>query len=382
MNKLNGVFSDGEYSYIMESMYKTSLRNMVKFCERFPDIAAENGIYKYSDKFYDACHGGWWTGIFYMLYDYSGDKKLLYYANVLTDNFYTLIKTKRILHREMGFIYQPICVNDMRYNNSRKACEMLLLAADYMIERFCETLYNPKSESYTDSLVKSSFLINSIIFHTASKISGLSKYREFADKLEKLIVENIIEADGYCHMDVKLNGAARKEVSSYDEEFMIDNEGVFSRRGSVWMLLGLAVFYSYKKDLKYLNLFDLIISGLLNDPKINNKQNYVFNLDTTSLSIMCSALAELIKVITASHKKFDLYKMIFINTMRYLVEFFFLESSLGNDGFLDGGRFLGAVEDIGNKKCVPTVCGDYHFLQAMMHIRKEYISCWNIEKLN
>lgn len=380
MIKLDGIFSDEEYAHIMNNMYKTASRNTVKFRERFPELTAENGIYKYFDDFYDACHGGWWTGIFYMLYGYSGDKKLLHQADTLRDNFYTLIKTKRIHHREMGFIYQPICINDMRNSSFHRASEILLLASDYMIERFCETLYSPNLESYRETMVKSSYFINLIILHTAGKISGLSKYSEFADRLEKLIFENLIEPNGYCHMDVQFDNEIKK--GSFSDEIFEQSENVhsYSRRGSVWMLFGLAVFYSYKKDSKYLETFDMVISNLLNDSKINNRKDYVFNLNTTSLSIMCCSLAELLKVIPLSHNKFNLYKIIFKNTMRYLADNFFLESELCSDGFLEGGRFVGRMEEIA-KENAPTVCGDYHFLQAMMHLDENYVSCWNICKL-
>lgn len=380
MNKLDGIFSNEEYAHIMNSMHKTACRNATKFQERFPELTAENGIYKYFDDFYDACHGGWWTGIFYILYGYSGDKKLLHYADILRDNFYTLIKTKRIYHREMGFIYQPICVNDMRYSSSHRAGEMLLLASDYMIERFCETLYSSGYGAYKGTLVKSSYLINLIILHAAGKISGLSKYSEFADRIEKLIFENLIEPDGYCHMDVLFDGEIKK--GSFSDEILENNNSInsYSRRGCVWLLFGLAVFYSYKKEPKYLETFDLVISNLLNDSKINNNKNKVFNLDTTSLSILCCALAELLKALPVSHNKFVLYKLIYKNTMRYLAHNFFLESELCSDAFLEGGRFVGHMEESA-KSNSPTVCGDYHFLQAMVHIDENYVSCWNICKL-
>ena len=135
-NKFENIISQETLKTLLKKVKNIAYRNTIKFQEYFPNVTSDNGIYKYSNTFYDSWHGGWWTGIYYMAYEAFRDEKFRHYAENLTSRFYSLIKNNRIVHSEMGFIYLPICVPDLKINRSSEATEAVILAAKYMLEAF------------------------------------------------------------------------------------------------------------------------------------------------------------------------------------------------------------------------------------------------------
>jgi len=61
---------------------------------------------------------------------------------------------------------------------------------------------------------------------------------------------------------------------------------------------------------------------------------------------------------------------------------FAVEPSTGKQGFLDKGILLGGYIIDGKEiKNNSNICGDYFYLEALMHMIDGFESCWNIENL-
>jgi len=253
-DKFKNIVSSESISSLLENVKCIAYRNTIKFQEYFPNVTSDDGIYKYSSTFFDSWHGGWWTGIYYMAYEAFGDEKFRHYAENLTSRFYSLIKNNRIVHSEMGFIYLPICVPDIKINHSSEAAEAVILAAEYMLEAFGSFhgsgMVNITPRRFDDEYqFQTSTLINVCIMKLAAKISGNSEFAHMARLCEENVMKYNITDNGKCHMETVVNRKTGEFAYLPDSsaQYGYASDGDYTR-GYAWAALGLSLSYVMTGD--------------------------------------------------------------------------------------------------------------------------------------
>lgn len=393
--KFKDIISADKLGTLLDDISLIAYRNTIKFQEYFPLATDTDGIYTYSDTFYDSWHGGWWTGIFYLAYEACGDEKLRHYAENLSAKFYALIKNKRIIHREMGFIYLPVCIPDIKYNQNSEAAESVILAAQYMMEAFGSSpvIGNRSGEDLNikfenDTIFRTSTLVNSYILMLAAKISGNTKFADVARLCNENTIKYNIAPEGKCYMGVHVDMNSGSVISVMDDpgNYGFDKNGDYTR-GYAWAALGLALHHDPGRDdlceermYALLNYFLSLSDGNLCVFMPCDKQGKKLP-DTTSASIFLCAFAEILKKLTPSHKYYSFYYGLLKKWMNHLTEYS-ISAKSGRQGFIDRGILLGGVgPDKGMVKNGSNICGDYFWLEALMHMCEGFESYWNIDKL-
>jgi len=394
-NKFENIISQDCLKALLKKVKKIAYRNTIKFQEYFPNVTADDGIYKYSNTFYDSWHGGWWTGIYYMAYEAFEDEKFRHYAENLTSRFYSLIKNNRIVHSEMGFIYLPICVPDIRINRSSEATETVILAAKYMLEAFGSfhgsgVMLNNSTYFHLSSeqLFQTSTLINTYIMKLAAKINGNPEFTDMARFCDESVMKYNITGDGKCYMEAvvdKFDGNFRYMPDSC-ASYGFKDFGDYTR-GYAWATLGLALHYEAGTGNIYEEKLYDVITYFLNVSEDNlcvlvpGDENGKKIKDTTSLAIFVCALCELVKKLDTAHPRYDFYYNLLGKWFNVMISYS-IDPSSGKQGFLDNGILLGgSAIDKNEIKNSCNVCGDYFYLEALMHMTVGFESCWNTEFL-
>ncbi len=368
MNRFEDIISKEKYNLVLKNINTILKRNSVKFQERLPCQKTKNGIYHYDSNFYDSFHGGFWTGIYYHGNSLFGDNVIRSYADSMTEKLYTLIKTKRICHKEMGLFFLPVCMEDIKLNHSIEASEIAILAADYMIEGVNEA----KLYSYM------SMLTNLLILYFAYKITNDNKYKKVAELIEDKCITMI----------------------NFDSENMLSNiasdvikYGYSEKSGDIrpyaWTIHGLGNLYSFTGNESYEDMLYRVLKSYLSMSKgsikcfMSDSASSDELTDTTSTAIIICGLFELLKYLPFSHPHYNFYYVLLKENFSDLVENYMMDPAKGEQGILDGGvMLLGTPLDCNEKiKNSATICGDYFFMEALMHLNPNFHSCWDINNI-
>lgn len=393
--KFQNIISAEKLSALLNDVQIIAYRNTIKFQDYFPIASSDNGIYTYTNTFFDSWHGGWWTGIFYMIYMALGDERFRYYADSYSSRFYKVIRNNRIVHREMGFMYLPVCVYDIDINQNSEAAEAIIFAARYMAEAFgitgdeelCRGIRSDNAHKKVKSAAAGA--INSNILRLASGIGGNPAFSEIGEEFAQNCFKFNISDDGQCLMNVFYSSENNTIVRGPDDSsaYGFTKSGNYIRPYA-WIALGLVIFYIQSNQNEYyeqklytvLNYFLKVSGGNLamfvpGDEKGRNIT------DTTSLAIFVCALSEFIKKADTSHKHYDFYFSLLKESFNKMISYRITASS-GKQGFLDKGILLGGYEIDGKKlKNGCNICGDYFYLEALMHMTDGFESCWNVDRI-
>lgn len=400
--KFKDLIDSAKLDTVLENIRTIVFRNSVKFQERLPNSVTNNGIYTYDKFFYDGWHGGWWTGIYYMAYELFGDIRFLKYAELLSSRLYSLIKNNRIYHYEMGFMYMPVCVGDMRFSRTNEAAEVAVLAADYMLEpRGNYRIHNNMDEHVyryigggDDNIRNNDYTagsgLNNSIFRLAGKVSGNSKYIEEADFRDDIYFFKAIQNNGECHMHNIYSEAEDRVVDCGDD---YAGYGIPANYGYVrpyaWTIRALALKYAqtenpvYEERLKLVTDYLLRLSGgnicsFVVD--IQHESKEFDHPDTTSCMIMLSAFMEVIKAIDTSHPNYDFYMSLCKKWFNHIIDNYAVSADSCVQGLVTHGiMLLGIPLDKRTiiNRC--TVCGDFYFLEAIMQLYDGFVSYWNTD---
>ena len=195
---------------------------------------------------------GFYIGILWLCYEYSGDADFKRLAEKHITSFKNRIETKFVVnHHDMGFLYTLSCCAAYKLTGNAEAKDAALKAADVLVSRF-----QTKGEffqAWGDIGTEENYrliidcLMNLPILYWATEVTGDSKYRELAQK----------------HLRTTLNVALREDGSTYHTYFFSTKTGEplcgktaqgYSdssawARGQAWGVYGLAVNYMYLKDI-------------------------------------------------------------------------------------------------------------------------------------
>lgn len=368
MDVFNNVLSNDIFNIVKENIRVVLKRSMIKFHTQMPRSASANGVYDFAQNFYDDWHVGFWAGIYYMAYEMFGDKTFLNYADGITE----VLQEKTINNTiwksaDEGYIYIPSCVNFFKMHKDYSSMEAICLAADRMVE----SMLAKDKKSLNLKYSKAGGITNLNLVRLVGVMSKNDEYIRFADKYEKVILENNIFPDGSCVLKVF-------NPQSQSEKEHINGKSIF--RPYALLLHGLALRYTDAKNEMYLSRFQKVIEKYMNifyDMMINgaNDTNSDTFPDTTSICICNCAIMELIKSLDASSPLIEAYLNIFKYNINFVISDYLIGKDKNSQGLINGG-LLGLFT--GEKIKGSVVMGDYFFMESLMHLNYNYKSCWDI----
>ena len=214
----------------------------------FPAPASEHGRYPVIEN--NDWTAGFYTGILWMCYEYSGKKVFRERAEKQLESFRFRIDHRVVVdHHDMGFIYSLSCVAAYKLTGNEFAKETALLAADNLKSRFREKGQFIQAWGELDTSDNYRLIIDCLlnlpILYWAAEVTGDPSYRECAVKhLET--TRRVIYRPDYSTYHTYYFDLETGEPAYGATKQGYSNESTWSR-GQAWGVYGLMLNYMYDK---------------------------------------------------------------------------------------------------------------------------------------
>lgn len=327
---------------------------------------------------------GFFTGVIWLLFEWTGDQKYKEAALAHVKSFEKRInKRKGVDHHDLGFLYSLSCVACYKLTGNEKAKEVALKAADLLAyERYQEsTKAIDRGRVFGVKDEHSVFIIdcsmNVPLLYWASEVTGNPVYRQRAYDHMVETVKHAIRDNCSCFQGIVKNIYTGEVVSKNGSQGYSDES--FWSRGHAWAIYGTILTYRYTKDKRFLELCKKLSNFYINRlPKdLICNWDLIFvdeqtTRDTSAAGTAICGLLELAAQLPLLDSDKEIYEGIALNMLESLVKNYSAQKSPTSNGLLLSGVYVHEIDDpprIQRKSFgQDTVCiwGDYFYMEAIM----------------
>lgn len=377
---------EGEVEAAFEQALRIIEAILPDYTDKFPHSNSENGFYERTENV--EWTTGFWTGVLWLAYEYTGDPKYRAAAEVQVDSFLHRIEEKiDVNHHDMGFLFSLSCVAAYKLTGNETAKKAALLAADHLASRyrekgrFLQAWGNVNEPSEYRLIIDC--LLNLPILYWASEVTGDGSYREKAVN----------------HIHTAMKCVLREDNSTYHTHF-IDMEtgeptvGVTHQgnrnnsawaRGQAWGVYGIALSYRYTGEEAYKELFYRVTDYFVEHLPEDLIAYWDFDFDTGSTeprdsSAVAIAVCGILEMVPhLPEEKAHRYKAAADRMLHALIAECGNGDLTGSNGLLLHGTYARSSEyntctDRGVDEC--NTWGDYFYMEALMRSCRNWRPYW------
>ncbi|MDK0686351.1 glycoside hydrolase family 88 protein [Clostridium perfringens] len=356
--------------------------NMEYFKEKFPSSATKNNQYGIIENI--EWTDGFWTGLLWLAYEYTGDEKYRELADKNVASFKNRVeKDIELDHHDLGFLYSLATVSGYKLTGSEDAREASIKAANKLISRYQEKGEFIQAWGELGSKDHYRFIIDCLLniplLYWASDETGDAKYRNIANKHFVTSCNNVIRDDASAFHTFYMDNETGKPLRGVTRQGYSDDSAW--ARGQAWGVYGIPLNYRYTRNESCFNLYEGMTNYFLNRlPKDNVCYwDLIFNdgddhsKDSSAAAIAVCSMHEMNKYLPEVDENKEVYKYAMHNILRSLIENYMNpEIEPGKPVLLHGvySWHSGKGVDEGN------IWGDYFFLEALIRFYKDWNLYW------
>lgn len=356
--------------------------NMEYFKEKFPSSAIKNNQYGIIENI--EWTDGFWTGLLWLAYEYTGDEKYRELADKNVASFKNRVeKDIELDHHDLGFLYSLATVSGYKLTGSEDAREASIKAANKLISRYQEKGEFIQAWGELGSKDHYRFIIDCLLniplLYWASDETGDAKYRNIANKHFVTSCNNVIRDDASAFHTFYMDNETGKPLRGVTRQGYSDDSAW--ARGQAWGVYGIPLNYRYTRNESCFNLYEGMTNYFLNRlPKDNVCYwDLIFNdgddhsKDSSAAAIAVCGMHEMNKYLPEVDENKEVYKYAMHNILRSLIENYMNpEIEPGKPVLLHGvySWHSGKGVDEGN------IWGDYFFLEALIRFYKDWNLYW------
>lgn len=376
------LLSKEEVKTAIENAIKQIDANMDYFKDKFPSSATKENKYGIIENI--EWTDGFWTGMLWLAYEYTGDEKYRVLAEKNVASFKNRVdKDIEIDHHDLGFLYSLSCVSGYKLTGSEMAKEASVKAADKLISRYQEKGEFIQAWGELGSKDHYRFIIDCLLniplLYWASDVTGDNKYRELADKHFVTSCNNVIRDDASAFHTFYMDSETGKPVKGITRQGYSDDSAW--ARGQAWGVYGIPLNYKNTKNEACFNLYKGMTNYFLNRlPKDNVCYwDLIFNdgdghsKDSSAAAIAVCGMHEMNKFIPEVDEEKEVYKYAMHNILRALIKDYTHKDVQEGKPILLHGVYSwhsGKGVDEGN------IWGDYFYLEALIRFYKDWELYW------
>lgn len=356
--------------------------NMEYFKEKFPSSATKNNQYGIIENI--EWTDGFWTGLLWLAYEYTGDEKYRELADKNVASFKNRVeKDIELDHHDLGFLYSLATVSGYKLTGSEDAREASIKAANKLISRYQEKGEFIQAWGELGSKDHYRFIIDCLLniplLYWASDETGDAKYRNIANKHFVTSCNNVIRDDASAFHTFYMDNETGKPLRGVTRQGYSDDSAW--ARGQAWGVYGIPLNYRYTRNESCFNLYEGMTNYFLNRlPKDNVCYwDLIFNdgddhsKDSSAAAIAICGMHEMNKYLPEVDENKEVYKYAMHDILRSLIENYMNpEIEPGKPVLLHGvySWHSGKGVDEGN------IWGDYFFLEALIRFYKDWNLYW------
>ena len=377
-----GFLTREEVTAAMDRMADQVRCNMEYFGTRFPSSATRNQTYGVIDNI--EWTDGFWTGLLWLCYEYTGDDAFKNLALKNVDSFLNRVEKRIELdHHDLGFLYSLSCVAGYKLTGSEEGRKAGLLAADKLMERFQEK--GGFIQAWGELGARDNYrliidcLLNIPLLHWASLETGNPVYRNAALRHYEAACNNVIRDDASAYHTFYFDPETGEPLKGVTRQGYSDDSAW--ARGQAWGIYGIPLNYRYVKDDSAFNLFKGMTNYFLN--RLPEDEVCYWDLiftdgsnqsrDSSAAAIGVCGIHEMLKYLPEVESDKNTYRHAMHCILRSLMERYTApEIKPGNPVLLHGvySWHSGKGVDEGN------IWGDYYYMEALMRFYKDWNLYW------
>lgn len=377
-----GFLTREEVTAAMDRVADQVRCNMEYFGTRFPSSATRNQTYGVIDNI--EWTDGFWTGLLWLCYEYTGDDAFKNLALKNVDSFLNRVEMRIELdHHDLGFLYSLSCVAGYKLTGSAEGRKAGLLAADKLMERFQEK--GGFIQAWGELGARDNYrliidcLLNIPLLHWAFLETGNPVYRNAAVRHYEAACNNVIRDDASAYHTFYFDPGTGEPLKGVTRQGYSDDSAW--ARGQAWGIYGIPLNYRYVKDDSAFNLFKGMTNYFLN--RLPEDQVCYWDLiftdgsnqsrDSSAAAIGVCGIHEMLKYLPEVESDKNTYRHAMHCILRSLMERYTApEIKPGNPVLLHGvySWHSGKGVDEGN------IWGDYYYMEALMRFYKDWNLYW------
>ena len=377
-----GFLTREEVTAAMDRMADQVRCNMEYFGTRFPSSATRNQTYGVIDNI--EWTDGFWTGLLWLCYEYTGDDAFKNLALKNVDSFLNRVEKRIELdHHDLGFLYSLSCVAGYKLTGSAEGRKAGLLAADKLMERFQEK--GGFIQAWGELGARDNYrliidcLLNIPLLHWAFLETGNPVYRNAAVRHYEAACNNVIRDDASAYHTFYFDPGTGEPLKGVTRQGYSDDSAW--ARGQAWGIYGIPLNYRYVKDDSAFILFKGMTNYFLN--RLPEDEVCYWDLiftdgseqprDSSAAAIGVCGIHEMLKYLPEVEPDKDTYRHAMHCILRSLMERYTApEIKPGNPVLLHGvySWHSGKGVDEGN------IWGDYYYMEALMRFYKDWNLYW------
>ena len=377
-----GFLTREEVTAAMDRVADQVRCNMEYLGTRFPSSATRNQTYGVIDNI--EWTDGFWTGLLWLCYEYTGDDAFKNLALKNVDSFLNRVEKRIELdHHDLGFLYSLSCVAGYKLTGSAEGRKAGLLAADKLMERFQEK--GGFIQAWGELGARDNYrliidcLLNIPLLHWAFLETGKPVYRNAAMRHYEAACNNVIRDDASAYHTFYFDPETGEPLKGVTRQGYSDDSAW--ARGQAWGIYGIPLNYRYVKDDSAFNLFKGMTNYFLN--RLPEDQVCYWDLiftdgsnqsrDSSAAAIGVCGIHEMLKYLPEVESDKNTYRHAMHCILRSLMERYTApEIKPGNPVLLHGvySWHSGKGVDEGN------IWGDYYYMEALMRFYKDWNLYW------
>ena len=374
------------YSALHEALTKID-RNARTFINTFPRPASTDYVYPgiLNAGEWDDWTSGFWTGILWLAYEITGEKRYRKVASFQTKSYDERITNKvAVNHHDLGFLYTPSVVADYKITGSNLAKEAGIKAATHLMGRFKEKGQFIQAWGELDDPTAYRLIIdcnlNVPLLFWATEATGDPKFREIATKHINTAASVVLREDSSTHHTYYFDPETGKPVKGVTAQGASDNSAW--ARGQAWGVYGFPLAYSYLKDEKFIDLYKRVTNYFLNHLPADDVCYWDLSFDdlsgeekdSSAAAIAVCGMLEMDKYLPDSDPDKKIYQNAVKRIMNSLIKNYSTKDIERCNGLLKEAVYS-KPHGIGVEECC--IWGDYFYMEALVRIMKpEWKKYW------
>ena len=371
-----------EVGIAIENVIKQIDLNMEYFKEKFPYSCCKDGIYPIIENI--EWTDGFWTGLLWLAYEYTGDEKYRALADENMKSFENRIdKNIEVEHHDLGFLYSLSTVAGYKLTGNNEAKETSIKAANKLMTRYQEKgefiqAWGEKGNKEHHRFIIDC-LLNIPLLYWATDATGDKSYREVAQKHFNTSCNYVVRDDASAYHTFYMNPENGEPVRGATRQGFNDDSSW--ARGQAWGIYGIALNYRSTKREDVIPMYKGMTNYFLNRlPKDNvcywdliftDGDDHV--RDSSAAAIAVCGMNEMNKYLPEIDEEKEVYKYASHNILKSLI------GNYANKTFEEGQASLkegvyswhsGKGVNEGN------IWGDYYYLEALIRFYKDWNLYW------
>ena len=328
---------------------------------------------------------GFYTGIIWLCYEYTGSSFFRNAALEQVQNFRSRLDAKIALdHHDIGFLYMPSALAAWIVEGDEAGRQLALDAAEHLMTRWRPEggyiqAWGPKGDPKNGGRIIIDCMMNIPLLYWAAQVTGDMRYRDAALAHAEKSRRYLMRGDDSSYHTFYFNQENGIPIGGGTHQGYHD--GSTWTRGQAWAIYGFALSYRYTKDPAYLETAVRAARYFIDRLPEDHVVYWDFDVpvepgtprDSSASAIAACGMLEILDHLAEDHPDRARIADAVSRSMKSLVENYSTIGEPGEEGLIKHGSYhvrggLGPDDYI--------IWGDYYYLEALMRMTRGVPGYW------